>query len=132
MILCVDTNVLVRAATRDDPEQSRRAQSELSSADRLIIPVAVLCEFVWVLSRVYKYGRPAIADALTELLGSGRVTTDWPAVEAGLALLRAGGDFADGVIAHQGLAAGADAFVSFDVRAIRLLNQQGLPARLPA
>lgn len=132
MILCVDTNVLVRAAARDDPEQSRRAQSELAAAEKLVLPVAVLCEFVWVLSRVYKYGRPAIADTLTKLLGSGRVMTDWPAVEGGLALLKAGGDFADGVIAHQGRATGAAVFVSFDAKAIKLLRQQGLPARLPA
>lgn len=132
MIFCVDTNVLVRAAVRDDPEQSRRAQSELATAEKLVLPVAVQCEFVWVLSRIYKYDRPAIADALTKLLGSGRVMTDWPAVEGGLALLKAGGDFADGVIAYQGRAAGAEMFVSFDAKAIKLLRQQGLPARLPA
>jgi len=37
-----------------------------------------------------------------------------PAAEAGLALLEAGGDFADGVIAHEGRWLGAEAFVSFD------------------
>jgi hypothetical protein len=30
------------------------------------------------------------------------VSMDRPAVEAGLAVLEAGGDFADGVIAHEG------------------------------
>ena len=132
MIISVDTNVLVRAATRDDPEQTLRAQKELSAADTLIIPVAVLCEFVWVLSRSFHYPRAAIAEVLTELIGSGRVVTDHAAVDRGLSLLKAGGDFADGIAAQQGQAAGAEIFVSFDEKAVRLLARQGIPARLPA
>jgi len=50
--------------------------------------------------------------------------------EAGLTLLEAGGDFADGAIAYEGRWLGADTFVSFDKRAVKLMAAQGEPARL--
>jgi predicted nucleic-acid-binding protein len=51
--------------------------------------------------------------------------------EAGLALLDAGGDFADGVIAHEGYWLGAETFVSFDKKAVKLVEASGGMARLP-
>lgn len=48
-----------------------------------------------------------------------------PAVEAGLTMLEADGDFADGVIAHEGHWLGGEVFVSFDQGAINVLRQQG-------
>ena len=53
-----------------------------------------------------------------------------PATEAGLSLLEAGGDFADGVIAYEGAWLGAETFVSFDKKAVCLLNRQGRRATL--
>lgn len=55
-----------------------------------------------------------------------------PAVEAGLEMLEAGGDFADGVIAHEGAWLGGETVVSFDKQAVELLVRQGQPARLLA
>jgi predicted nucleic-acid-binding protein len=46
-------------------------------------------------------------------------------------MLDAGGDFADGVIAHHGHLLGGDTFVSFDRRAVDLLASQGKAARFP-
>jgi len=51
---------------------------------------------------------------------------DRPAAEAGLAAMRAGTDFADGVIAHQGRMAGGDTFVSFDRDAAKRLAGLGI------
>jgi len=51
-------------------------------------------------------------------------------VEAGLSALDAGGDFADGVIAHEGNWLGAEEFVSFDSKAVSMLKAQGSRARL--
>jgi predicted nucleic-acid-binding protein len=53
-------------------------------------------------------------------------------VEAGLALLKAGGDFADGLIAYEGSWLGGEAFVSFDKRAVALIKRQGQEARVLA
>ena len=58
------------------------------------------------------------------------VRVDRTAAEAGLALLEAGGDFADGVIAHQGQWLGGESFVSFDRQAVALLQAQGISAQL--
>ncbi|WP_229258059.1 hypothetical protein [Duganella margarita] len=52
-----------------------------------------------------------------------------PAVEAGLRMLEAGGDFADGAIAYEGQSLGGDTFVSFDKKAVSLITAQGLAAR---
>jgi predicted nucleic-acid-binding protein len=53
-----------------------------------------------------------------------------PAVEAGLAVLSMGGDFADGVIAYEGTWLGADTFVSFDRKATTFLSKQGYETKL--
>jgi len=45
-------------------------------------------------------------------------------------VLEAGGDFADGVIAHDGQWLGGETFVSFDVQAVQLLDRSGVKARL--
>ena len=53
----LDTNVLVRYLTQDDPVQSAQANAfierELSPAEPGIIGHIVLCEVGWVLSRAY-------------------------------------------------------------------------------
>ncbi len=55
-----------------------------------------------------------------------------PAVEAGLALLDAGADFPDCIIAHEGKWLGGETFVSFDKKAVTLLAQQGEATQLLA
>jgi predicted nucleic-acid-binding protein len=124
------TNVLIRAITGDDARQSRIAQEQLSNADIVALAIPVLCELVWVLSQGYKHSAADIADAIRLLLASANVVVNRPAAEAGLALLEAGGDFADGVIGYEGSWLGAETFVSFDKKAVRLMNTQGKSARL--
>jgi predicted nucleic-acid-binding protein len=124
------TNVLVRAITGDDPRQSAAAQSELATAETIAVALPALCELVWVLARSYRIALPDIAEAIRRLINSANVVVNRPAVEAGLALLDAGGDFADGVIAYEGNWLGAEEFVSFDREAVQLLATQGLAARL--
>src|SRR4051812_10505521 len=89
-----------------------------------------LCEFVWVLRRVYKFKPPDIEAALEALLDAGNVVVDRPAAEAGLAVFKAGGDLADGLIVHKGRWLGADTFVSFDAAAVNLTARQGHDTRL--
>jgi|SRR5271169_3430898 len=129
MKIAVDTNVLVRAVVQDDPEQAKVASKTLK-AEILAVATSCLCEFVWVLRRVYGFRSPAIAAAIRELLAAGNVETNRPAVEAGLAMLDAGGDFADGAIAYEGRWLGGDTFVSFDKKAVEMLTAQGQAARL--
>jgi predicted nucleic-acid-binding protein len=128
--VAVDTNVLVRAAVRDDPEQAEAAMRSMARAEIVAIAVSCLCEFVWVLRNVYGYRAPRIAEAIRLLLAAENVETNRPAIDAGLAMLDAGGDFADGVIAHEGMWLGAETFVSFDRKAVEMLAGQGVQARL--
>ncbi len=129
MKVAVDTNILVRAVVQDDPKQAEIAARILLKAEVLVVGMSCLCEFVWVLRRAYGYRPPAIAAAIRELLEAGNVETKRLAVEAGLAMLDAGGDFADGVIAHEGQWLGAETFVSFDRKAVEMLKSQGVAAR---
>ncbi len=130
MKIAADTNVLVRAITGDDKRQSKVAQTALANADMVALAIPVLCELVWILSQGYKHSAAEIAAAIRRLIDSANVVVNRPAAEAGLALLEAGGDFADGVIAYEGSWLGADTFVSFDRRAVRLMANQGKATRL--
>jgi predicted nucleic-acid-binding protein len=65
-VRAVDTNVLVRLATRDDPKQ-------VAAAEAFVAPGAwvshlVLVEMVWVLNSVYGLEAPALAAAVEILL----------------------------------------------------------------
>ena len=129
MKITADTNVLVRALTEDHAEQSRPAQSALRKADIVALTIPTLCELVWVLQG-YKIRPNDIAETIRGLLNSANIAVNRSAAEAGLAILSTGGDFADGVIAYEGNWLGADTFVSFDKKAVRLIEAQGKSARL--
>lgn len=130
MKVAVDTNVLVRAAVRDDPAQASIAAKVLTDAELIAVALPCLCEFVWVLLRVYGFQPADAAAAIRALLAAANVKVNRPAVEAGLLVLEAGGDFADGVIAYEGSWLGGETFVSFDKKAVALLTAQGQSVRL--
>ncbi len=129
MRITADTNVLVRACTEDDPEQSKAAQAVLNKAEIVAVTLTTLCELVWVL-RNYKVPPTDVATTIRGLINGANVVANRPAVEAGLAMLDAGGDFADGVVGYEGSWLGADTFVSFDKKAVKLMEAQGKAARL--
>jgi predicted nucleic-acid-binding protein len=128
--ITADTNVLLRDVLQDDLLQAKAAGAVLQKADLVAIPTAVLCEFVWVLRSGYKHTSQEIASVIRELLASENVVMEHSAVEAGLGTLEAGGDFADGAVAQEGVWLGAEEFVSFDKKAVSLLLSQGKRARL--
>ena len=130
MKITVDTNVLVRFVVRDDEKQARGAAKLLKEAELIAVSLPCLCEFVWVLRRVYSFGQQDISAALEALLNTSNVAVDRPAAEAGLAVLNEGGDFADGLIAYEGHWLGGETFVSFDKKAVSLLVKQGQQAKL--
>jgi predicted nucleic-acid-binding protein len=130
MKITADTNVLVRAITGDNERQSKVAQAELENAEVVALALPALCELVWVLSHGYKIPSVEIAEAIRRLMNAVNVVVNRPAAEAGLALLNAGGDFADGVIAYEGSWLGADNFISFDKKAVKLMEAQGVAVRL--
>ena len=130
MKITVDTNVLIRAVVRDDEKQSKIAATLLKDAELIAVPLPCLCEFVWVLRRVYNFGHKDIAAALEALLDASNVVVNRSAADAGLAILNHGGDFADGLIAYEGNWLGGETFVSFDKKAVSLVGKQGNPTKL--
>lgn len=119
----LDTNVLVRYLTQDDPVQSALASAfierELSAAEPGIVGHIVLCEVGWVLSRAYGYARAQVADALEALLTCREFHVESPdlAILALLDYRRGGADFSDYLLgrAHQRL--GATHTATFDRKA---------------
>jgi predicted nucleic-acid-binding protein len=130
MKIVPDTNVLVRAIAEDDERQSKQAQAELAAAELIVLPLPMLCELVWVLTKGYRIPSAEIAVAIRRLIDGTNVAVNRPAVEAGLVHLDAGGDFADGVIAYEGRWLGAEIFVSFDRQAAKLMTERGESVRL--
>ena len=123
--ITADTNVLVRTIVQDDEAQAATAQALLLQATVIAVPIPVLCEVAWVLGRGYGHGADEVAAAIRAIIRIDTVVTDAPAAEAGLAALRAGGDFADGAIASQGERLGGAVFASFDRSAVAMLRRHG-------
>lgn len=130
MNITADTNVILRFLLNDEPKQAAAAKSVLDNASVVAVALPTLCEVVWVLLQGYKMAASDVADALEVFLNSQTIRVNRSAADAGLLLLRAGGDFADGVIAFEGLALGGSTFVSFDKKAVALLKKQGQSTRL--
>jgi predicted nucleic-acid-binding protein len=118
----LDTNVLVRYLTQDDPRQSRRAAALVAEAvadgQRLFVSALVLCELVWVLRGAYSLDRSTIALALDRILATAQIEVDQKdVVRAALEDYREGaGDFADYVIGRRGREAGCEKTATFDGR----------------
>ena len=127
-----DTNVLLRAILDDHPVQSPLAQSVLRSAEMVAVSLTTLCEFVWVLRQGDRRSQAEVIAVLQALLNTPNVVTDTPAVEAGIGIARAGGDFADGVAAFEGRRLGGAVFATFDRKAATLLEISGMKAELLA
>ena len=130
MKITADTNVLVRAILQDDAAQCQKARELLTQATLIAVPLPSLCELVWILRQGAKLPKEDVATAIQALLDTANVVMNRPAVEAGLALLEAGGDFADGIMAHEGKWLGGETFVSFDKKAVKLLSKQGEATQL--
>lgn len=130
MKVILDTNVLVRLIVGDDEPQQRKATETLEEAEMVAISTHTLCEFAWVLSRSYSIERADISIAIRRILDMRNVVANRPTIEAGLIVLDAGSDFADGVIAFDGQWLGGETFISFDKKAVKLLERQGVTTLL--
>ncbi len=130
MKISVDTNVLARAVLQDDKKQGKVASKILREASLIAISLPCLCELVWILHRGARLSKEDVAGMLRDLLATSNIVMNRPAVEAGLAILEAGGDFADGIISYEGNWLGGETFVSFDKLAIDLLKKNGQLVKL--
>ena len=118
----LDTNVLVRYLTQDDPSQARRANAlvadALAKGGRCFVGGVVLCQLVWVLRGAYGFDKATIVTVLERLLATAQFTIDEKdVVRRALEDYREGkGDFADYLIGYDGQEAGCQATATFDRR----------------
>lgn len=116
----VDTNVLVRFLTQDDPGQLRRVNSFFAGIERAgesaYLSAVVLCELAWVLRSLYGLKRDEIRGSLEALLDADHFEIeDRDAVHRAVALYADGaGDFTDYLIGLQNRAAGCRDTVTLD------------------
>lgn len=124
----LDTNVVVRYLTQDDPVQSPAAteilERRLSEAAPGFVSIVVMAETVWVLDRAYGLVAGEIADAVERMLQADVLVVECEQeVFAAMTALRKGwGDFADALIAALGARAGCSCTLTFDRKAARLAN----------
>ena len=116
----LDTNLLVRYLTRDDPGQYAKVSTLINTAakngDRFVINVAVLCELVWVLRSAYGYAREEIATALDHILSTAEFEVERPdeARQALRDFASTKADFSDALIGRINRSLGATETVTFD------------------
>ena len=124
-MIALDTNVLIRYLTRDNPEQAEAARALLQGLTTNgpgFICREVVIEVVWVLERSYRFRRERIANVVMEL-----VSTDALVIEdaddiarSAIAYRLGGADFSDFMILAAANRVGAQPFYTFDRRFARL------------
>jgi len=116
----LDTNVLVRYITQDDPRQAKMAERAIEKAvgggAKVLVQPIVLCELVWVLESAYRYGKSEIIAVIEQVMRTVQfeiVEKDviWKALEdySGGAV-----DFSDYLIGRANERAGAQTTLTFD------------------
>jgi predicted nucleic-acid-binding protein len=126
-VIALDTNVVVRFLTRDDPAQAIRARA-LIETGAAFVPRTVVLETEWVLRAIYRFERDAIAAGLMRLLRLPDLEVeDRPTVARALDWSGQGLDFADAL--HLASNTHAETFATFD-RALRR-KARGIAGAVP-
>ena len=116
----LDTNVLVRYLTQDDPAQFAKAAAFIDAAsereEQFLINTPVLCELVWVLTAVYDYSREEIARALEQIFTTAQFEIErLDEARQALGDFRSSrADFSDALIGRINRSLGAQHTVTFD------------------
>jgi predicted nucleic-acid-binding protein len=129
-MLAVDTNVVVRLLTGDDPAQTARAIS-LFNRERIFLTKTVIIETEWVLRSLYRFAPELVLDGLAHLIAlSNTRTEDVAAVVDAITWSRQGLDFADAL--HIASSRDTEGFATFDADLIkRALQTTGMRAIRP-
>lgn len=126
----VDTNVIVRYLTGDDPAQAAKASTAIGRKP-VFVSRTVLLEAEWVLRGVYDMPSKRIIPALRALAGLPGVSVgDAGPVARAMDWAEAGMDFADAL--HLAAAAECESFLTFDKQFARFGTRvSGIPVTAP-
>lgn len=122
----LDTNIIVRYLTQDDPAQSQRAigiiERQLSDENPGFISLVTMVEVVWVLDRVYRLASAEIAGAIERILATDVlvVQNEQEVFTAMIALKQGRARFSDALIVALGEKAGCSYTLTFDRKALRI------------
>jgi predicted nucleic-acid-binding protein len=117
----IDTNLLVRILTDDDPIQARRAVNVLQGGD-IYITKTVLLETEWVLRYAYEIEKENIKKGFVKLLGLPNVSVeDWDSVTQAISWYENSFDFADAL--HLASSKKCEKFATFDSALIKKAQQ---------
>ncbi|MGJ8571117.1 MAG: PIN domain-containing protein [Hoeflea sp.] len=121
-VIGIDTNIIVRLLTRDDPVQFDAAVSLVKSSsanEPLFVNPIVMLETVWLLERVYKVDRTVARHQVAGLLDTVEIKVpeilrmeNWAQW-----FTSPHADFSDGVISELNRANGCEKTMTFDRRA---------------
>ena len=129
-MISLDTNILVRLLTNDEPIQAQKARVALDLAlkmkHRIWVSVLVMCELVWVLQRLYGYDKAHVILGLNALLKFPGLEIEQPRAvrQAVDGLQRTSADFADNLLGHLSKEQGADHVLTFDKKAAKLATHK--------
>ena len=113
----IDTNIVVRFLTEDDPQQARVARAVIDQGS-IFVPRTVVLEAEWVLRGVYELPPARVIAALRAFAGlPGVVIEDAASVARAMRWAEVGMDFADAL--HLAAASGCQDFLTFDQRFVR-------------
>ena len=120
-MIAVDTNLLVRILTNDDPTQARRA-AEILKSDDIFIPKAVLLETEWVLRHAYEIEKSNIVIGFQKLIGLPNVSVEDPdSIYQAISWYKNKLDFADAL--HLASSRRCARFATFDSSLIKKAKQ---------
>lgn len=120
-MIAVDTNVLIRLLTADDPNQYQLVY-ELFQRSDVFIPITVALETELVLRYAYGFGRDDVVEALRNLFGLSNVEVEEPRRMAkALEWHKVGMDFADAL--HLATSAECEEFATFDRKLINVAKK---------
>ena len=124
----LDTNILIRYVTQDDPVQAAKAteiiEQQLSPSEPGFVNLVTMVETVWVLGNVYGLSDKQVADTIERMLqaDSLMIQNEQQVFTAMIALRGGQGAFADGLIGALDVWAGCKCTLTFDKKALRLAN----------
>lgn len=131
-LVCLDTNVLLRAVLLDDPVQSPIAAEALRGLTRQnpgFITFVTLAEMYWVMTSSMGLSKDVCLTAIQRLVETETIEfDDGEGVVQALALAYEGADFPDALIHVTAQQFMSDGTVTFDRRAARRLGWRLLEA----
>ena len=126
-MICLDTNVLLRYLTQDDPTQSRLAteiiEQSLTEEEPGFVSIVCILEIAWVLRSLFNRSRQEIANDIEMILAADtlEVQNEQEVYYTVVSLRNGIGTFEDALIGSLGAWRGCSATLTFDEDAAKRL-----------